>query len=153
MSNLTDWMDKCHELEKLLAAAMTDRREQVRRKREGKAVLEKELLSLRASFNANAELHRVVEADLRVEVIRLKEWNQERAGQFAATEQRLASRIAVLENRFRWLHLGNSADAEGYEWGIYRVKWENGVAVSVMHTRSDLSDLDAEIAREEAKSP
>lgn len=83
------------------------------------------------------------------EIVRLKEWNQERAGQFSATEQRLASRIAQLENRIHWLHTGSATDREGYEWGIYRVKWENGVPVSVLHARSDLSDLDAEIAREE----
>jgi len=55
-----------------------------------------------------------------------------------------------LQSRLRWLHdcSTGQTDPEGYEWGIYRVKWENGKAVSVMQTLSDLSDLDAEMARE-----
>ncbi|GEM_PF-5612819 len=54
------------------------------------------------------------------------------------------------EARLKWLHdcSTGQTDPEGYEWGIYRVKWENGKAVSVMQTNSDLSDLDAEMARE-----
>lgn len=54
------------------------------------------------------------------------------------------------EARLKWLHdcSAGQTDPEGYEWGIYRVKWENGQAVSVMQTNSDLSDLDAEMARE-----
>ncbi len=54
------------------------------------------------------------------------------------------------EARLKWLHdcSTGQTDPEGYEWGIYRVKWENGQAVSVMQTNSDLSDLDAEMARE-----
>lgn len=52
--------------------------------------------------------------------------------------------------RLTWLHDYSTGvnDPEGYEWGIYRVKWENGRAVSVMQTNSDFSDLDAEMARE-----
>lgn len=54
------------------------------------------------------------------------------------------------EARLKWLHdcSTGQTDSEGYEWGIYRVKWERGQAVSVMQTNSDLSDLDAEMARE-----
>jgi len=54
------------------------------------------------------------------------------------------------EARLKWLHdcSTGQTDPEGYEWGIYRVKWENGQAVSVMQTNSDLSDLDAEMVRE-----
>lgn len=40
-----------------------------------------------------------------------------------------------------WLHAGSEKDAEGFEWGVYRVKWENGKAVQVWQTLSDLSDL------------
>lgn len=52
--------------------------------------------------------------------------------------------------RLTWLHdysMGAN-DPEGYEWGIYRVKWHNGKAINVLQTNSDFSDLDAEIARE-----
>lgn len=54
------------------------------------------------------------------------------------------------EARLHWLHdcSTGQTDPEGYEWGIYRVKWENGQAVSVMQTLSDMSDLDAEMVRE-----
>jgi hypothetical protein len=47
--------------------------------------------------------------------------------------------------RLHWLHSQASCvlDAEGYEWGIWRVKWEHGQAVSVRATLSDFSDLDA----------
>ena len=52
--------------------------------------------------------------------------------------------------RLHWLHDCSSGqtDAEGYEWGIYRVKWENGRAVDVLATLADFSDLDAEMERE-----
>lgn len=57
------------------------------------------------------------------------------------------------KTRLHWLHTGSGTDPEGYEWGVFRVKWQNGVAVSVLHTLADLSDLDAEIAREEKGNP
>lgn len=51
--------------------------------------------------------------------------------------------------RLHWLHdcSTGTLDAEGYEWGIFRVKWENGKAVDVQQTLSDFSDLDAEMER------
>ncbi len=52
------------------------------------------------------------------------------------------------EARLKWLHDSGPNDADGFEWGIFRVKWENGQAVQVWQTLSDLSDLDAEMARE-----
>ena len=53
------------------------------------------------------------------------------------------------EKRLNWLHKGSSRDGEGYEWGIFRVKWDtNGKPVEVLHTLSDMSDLDAEMRRE-----
>lgn len=60
---------------------------------------------------------------------------------------------SIYEKRLHWLHEYRSGvnDPEGYEWGIYRVKWHNGKAVSVLQTNSDFSDLDAEISREEKK--
>lgn len=65
-----------------------------------------------------------------------------------ARQQLTASEVAV--KRMKWLHdcTTGQTDPEGYEWGIYRVKWENGQAVSVMQTRSDFIDLDAEMMRE-----
>lgn len=53
--------------------------------------------------------------------------------------------------RLYWLHdcSAGTTDSEGYEWGIYRVKWENGRAVDVQQTLSDFSDLDAEMEREQ----
>jgi hypothetical protein len=52
--------------------------------------------------------------------------------------------------RLEWLHdcSTGTTDPEGYEWGIYRVKWVNGRAVDVQQTLSDFSDLDAEMERE-----
>lgn len=54
------------------------------------------------------------------------------------------------EARLHWLHdcSTGQTDPEGYEWGIWRVKMENGKAVSVRATLSDMSDLDAEMERE-----
>lgn len=54
------------------------------------------------------------------------------------------------KQRLHWLHdcSNGSTDAEGFEWGIYRVKWENGKAVEVQATFSDFHDLDAEMERE-----
>jgi hypothetical protein len=50
--------------------------------------------------------------------------------------------------RLRWLHSQASCtpDAEGYQWGVYRVRWEDGRPASVLATLSDSSDLDAVIA-------
>lgn len=54
-------------------------------------------------------------------------------------------------DRLKWLHAGGGKDAEGYEWGVFRVKWDaNGQPVEVWQTNSDFSDLDAEIRRERA---
>ena len=51
--------------------------------------------------------------------------------------------------RLKWLHTGGEKDAEGFEWGIFRVKWNaQGQPVEVWQTLSDMSDLDAEIRRE-----
>lgn len=57
--------------------------------------------------------------------------------------------------RLLWLHdcSGNMTDAEGCEWGIYRVKWKDGQAVEVWQTNSDFSDLDAEIQRDGWRLP
>ncbi len=62
----------------------------------------------------------------------------------------LAARLEVAEKRLHWLHdcSTGTTDPQGFEWGIYRVKWVNGVAAEVWQTASDFSDLDAEMARE-----
>lgn len=51
------------------------------------------------------------------------------------------ARMAIA--RLAWLHSSESNDVDGYEWGIYRVKWENGRAAEVWQTAADFSDLDA----------
>ena len=53
------------------------------------------------------------------------------------------SRLQQYEQRLKWLHDSGPNDAEGFEWGVFRVKWKNGRAVQVWQTLSDLSDLDA----------
>ena len=56
-------------------------------------------------------------------------------------------------DRLRWLHTGGGRDADGYEWGIFRVKWDaRGQPVEVWQTNSDFSDLDAEILREASQN-
>lgn len=62
----------------------------------------------------------------------------------------LRDALEVAERRLRWLHdcSTGTTDANGYEWGIYRVKWVNGQATEVWATLSDFSDLDAEMKRE-----
>ena len=45
--------------------------------------------------------------------------------------------------RLHWLHSPGSNNVDGYEWGIYRVKWTNGKAAEVWQTNADFSDLDA----------
>jgi len=58
--------------------------------------------------------------------------------------------MAVAMARLHWLHDCSTGqfDPQGYEWGIYRIKWENGKPVDVQCTLSDFTDLDAEMRRE-----
>lgn len=53
--------------------------------------------------------------------------------------------LRLYETRWLFLHT-NNVDSEGYEWGIYRVKWVDGRAVSVLQTLSNFVDLDEAIA-------
>lgn len=57
--------------------------------------------------------------------------------------------------RLLWLHdcSTGTTDADGCEWGIYRVKWVNGQAAEVWQTNSDFSDLDAAMERDGYKLP
>lgn len=59
-----------------------------------------------------------------------------------------APSVQVVEKRrLDWLHSPASNNVDGYEWGIFRVKWVNGQAAEVWQTNSDFSDLDAAIRR------
>jgi hypothetical protein len=49
----------------------------------------------------------------------------------------------AMRKRLEFLHSPASSNVDGYEWGIFRVKWENGRAVEVWQTNGDFSDLDA----------
>lgn len=53
----------------------------------------------------------------------------------------------LARRRLEWLHSRDSHNVDGYEWGIFRVKWENGRAVEVWQTNGDLSDLDTAMQR------
>jgi hypothetical protein len=80
---------------------------------------------------------------LRAEVKRLKEWS---AAKTNLADDLLSEvrELRAYRDRMEWLHRGNDRDAEGYEWGIFRVKWdEHGQPASVLHTNTDLRDLDA----------
>lgn len=69
-------------------------------------------------------------------------WEQEARDAWKVNEQ-FFDRMHLAELRLAWLHGPGSTNVEGYEWGIYRVKWENGQAAEVWQTASDFSDLDA----------
>jgi hypothetical protein len=58
------------------------------------------------------------------------------------------------EDRLKWLHSAEShRDKDGYEWGIFRVKWgADGKASEVWQTNGNFSDLDAAI-RDSMKKP
>lgn len=49
--------------------------------------------------------------------------------------------------RWKFLHSVNQ-DAEGFEWCILRVKWENGRISEAWQANSNMSDMDAEIERQ-----
>lgn len=56
----------------------------------------------------------------------------------------LAAVIDKDDARWKFLHTTNK-DAEGFEWCVMRVKWENGRISEAWHTNQDLRDLDAAI--------
>lgn len=61
---------------------------------------------------------------------------------------REATAPAILaRRRMEWLHSRDAVNVDGYEWGVFRVKWENGRAVEVLQTLADGSDLDAAMQR------
>ena len=59
-----------------------------------------------------------------------------------------ASREDEASARLHWLHSPASNNVNGYEWGIYRLKWQNGKPVEVCQTLADFSDLDEAMALE-----
>lgn len=64
--------------------------------------------------------------------------------------EREMEELRKFKKRLEWLHTytGNDRDADGCEWGVYRVKWNaQGQPVEVWQTNSDFSDLDAEMRR------
>jgi hypothetical protein len=100
-------------------------------------------------------LEECMEANARVaERLRKEQQRAERAEQTVATlnsqHEMWQKRGELAEARLHWLHdcSNGTTDTEGYEWGIYRVKWVNGKAEEVWATASDFSDLDAEMERE-----
>lgn len=53
-------------------------------------------------------------------------------------------RDKVDAERLAWLHSPASNNVDGWEWGIFKVRWdEAGEAASVLHTCANFSDLDA----------
>lgn len=52
----------------------------------------------------------------------------------------------LARRRLEWLHSRDSCNVGGWEWGIFRVRWENGQPAEVQHTYGDFSDLDAAMA-------
>ncbi len=65
--------------------------------------------------------------------------------------QSMARVIDKDDARWKFLHTTHK-DADGFEWCVMRVKWENGRISEAWHTNSNLSDMDAEIARRAAMS-
>lgn len=59
----------------------------------------------------------------------------------------------AMRKRMDFLHSSSSVDRDGYEWGIFRVKWENGRAVDVQRVRADHADLDAAVAGVQGTRP
>jgi len=53
-----------------------------------------------------------------------------------------AAPVIMARRRMEWLHSRDACNVDGYEWGVFRVKWENGRAVEVWQTAADFSDLD-----------
>ena len=51
--------------------------------------------------------------------------------------------------RWKFLHTTHQDD-QGFEWCVMRVKWDNGQISEALHTYANLSDMDAEIARQAA---
>lgn len=58
----------------------------------------------------------------------------------------LAMRALIHEGRLDWLHSTASNNVDGYEWGVFRIKWSDGKAVEILQTFSNFSDLDEAMA-------
>jgi hypothetical protein len=55
-------------------------------------------------------------------------------------------RLSKDAERLKFLHQCTQTDQDGYEWGVFRVKWWRGNPESVLATLADSSDLDKFIA-------
>lgn len=68
-------------------------------------------------------------------------------GQLVCNLRREVEHLEAYKARLTWLHSGSEKDADGCEWGVYRVKWNaQGQVAEAWHTLSDFSDLDAAMA-------
>jgi hypothetical protein len=57
----------------------------------------------------------------------------------------------IARRRLEWLHSSESGNVDGWEWGIYRVRYDaHGQPVEMLQTFSDFSDLDAAIEKSSA---
>ena len=101
-----------------------------------------------AAFNMHVcgevELKRIW---LKVEQIRAKQAAKPKHSPLPQQSDDTLTQLRRDAERLAWLHSAGSNNVDGYEWGIYRVKWVNGRAVEVWQTNSDFSDLDAAIAK------
>ena len=77
-----------------------------------------------------------------------KEWSSNYGYPDAMQDVRDAMHVLrTHKDRLDWLHSTKAKDDAGYEWGVFRVKWENGRAVEVWQTNAAMDDLDAARAR------
>jgi hypothetical protein len=82
------------------------------------------------------------------ERIALLEQQLAEARKDAADADSMSKALAAVcdKNDARWKFLHTThQDAQGFEWCVMRVKWENGRISEALHTYSDMSDLDAAI--------
>jgi hypothetical protein len=91
----------------------------------------------------------IAERDAEIESLkeRNSEWSAMAAEEQARAEaaERRAAEAEKDAERLRWLHNNTYKDTEGYEYGVAKIKFENGQPVSVLWTYSDHRDVDAAI--------
>jgi hypothetical protein len=81
---------------------------------------------------------------------RLEALHAEMLADMKGAEGMIQAMKAVIDKddaRWKFLHTTHQ-DAQGFEWCVMRVKWENGRISEAWHTNSNLADMDAEIARQ-----
>jgi hypothetical protein len=70
-------------------------------------------------------------------------------GFLAPSESPFPATVAqpVAEKRLQWLHSPASGNVDGWEWGIFKVKWGSREGEhQIRHTFADFSDLDEAMA-------